>query len=149
MTGIANSVVDFLGAHQSSAGLRKWVENLPGDMTTSESDGRHYLEFMEAGVALQFDSKSSILETILLYSKGLDEYSAYQGQLPDGIGFGHSRTEVRKRLGKPEQSGAASKRDQIPPWDRYNFGTYGLHVQYSDNEQSIELVTLMLPGAMP
>lgn len=109
--------------------------------------GAHCLEIFVPLIALQIDSESSILETILLYSEGLDEYSAYQGEMPNGISFGHSRAQVRKRLGKPEKSGAASKRDQIPPWDRYNFGTYGLHVQYAEDERSVELVTLMVPGA--
>jgi hypothetical protein len=61
------------------------------------SDDRDYLEFTEAGVALQFDSESSMLETILLYTEGHDEYAGYQGELPNGIDFGHSRNEVRKR----------------------------------------------------
>jgi hypothetical protein len=149
VSGEAKSAVDFLGAHENSAGLRQWMDALPGDKTVLPSDDRHYLEFMEAGVALQFDSESSILETILLYTEGHDEYSGYQGELPNGIDFGHSRNEVRKRLGKPEKSGAADKRDQTPAWDRYNFGTYGLHVQYSEDEQSIDLLTLMTPEAMP
>lgn len=86
-----------------------------------------------------------IIETIHLFSADeINGISCYEGQMPFNLNFTSSRTEVNAILGKPNRSGGGynSIVGHIPLWDKYYFANYTLHFQYSDQSQSIDLVTI-------
>jgi hypothetical protein len=71
-------------------------------------EGYTKLELLEKGVELAFvpaESKSSLLrfDSVRFYT-AQDDFSEFSGQLPRGLKFSDTQTEVRGKLGTPTQS---------------------------------------------
>ncbi len=128
--------------------------------------GRHLDEVLAGPFRSCFDSdpktqKSAGMEfsvrkhcritAVFLHSEGHEGFREYQGRLPGGIVFANSRKVVRQKLGEPSASRACKVvlGMKVPTCDRYDFGTYSLHISYAEGDTSIVLVTLMTPGAVP
>lgn len=85
------------------------------------------------------------IETIHLFSADeINGISSYEGEMPFNLNFTSTRTEVNATLGKPNRSGGGynSIVGHIPSWDKYYFTNYSLHIQYSDQGESIDLITI-------
>ena len=80
------------------------------------------------------------------------EYKGFTGAIPEGVLFSNSRRAVQERLGKLSASGGGKFIQffgKAPTWDRFDRGEYSLHVQYADDEASVNLVTIMRPEFIP
>ena len=66
------------------------------------------------------------------------------GEIVHQLDFNMSREDVVTILGKPNRNGGGYKAvwGFVPLWDKYHFGTYTLHIQYSRNGESIDLITI-------
>ena len=83
---------------------------------------------------------------IFIHAEKSDGYSAFPGPLPRDIPRGATRTQVRRLLGKPEQSGRAYTDSILGPqgaWDRFVIESIYLHVEYSNPGLEVRLITLM------
>lgn len=86
-----------------------------------------------------------IISTIQLYSEGKDGCRMFKGELPFNLQFSYSRDEVRSRLGMPKKSGGGKTVLYIgytPYWDKYFLDGCTLHFQYSNDDNSIQLITI-------
>lgn len=86
-----------------------------------------------------------IIDTIQFYSEGKDGCSMFKGELPFNLQFSYSRDEVRSRLGMPKKSGGGKTVLYIgytPYWDKYFLDGCTLHFQYSNDDNSIQLITI-------
>lgn len=83
-----------------------------------------------------------LISCVFLYGQGTQGCKQYVGDLPHRLSFGETSAETRKKLGTPEKSGRGEAH-----WDRYNLGSYYLHLQYENDR--LALVTLMAPEAIP
>src|SRR5690606_33147833 len=110
--------------------VQKWIATLHGGVNRGAVVDRSYLTFKHAGVLLDMD-EDSVLRSISLHSGFFEDFSAYKGELPNGLDFGLSRVEVRKRLGEPSRTGEARRSNlgPVPCWDRFDFAVYSMHVQ--------------------
>jgi hypothetical protein len=106
----------------------------------------------QAGI--EFATKTyCLISSIFLHSDGDDGFRGYEGELPGRLEFGDPQAIVREKLGTPENSGGGKFsplfKKQMPKWDRYDFGSFSLHVEYAEGESSIRRLTLMTPDAVP
>ena len=102
----------------------------------------YYLVNVDSGIDTVY-SLERILQSIHLFSKG-DEMRPYQGKIPFDLNFKMSQLEVIKTLGSPEKEGGGYRDiwGKVPPWGKYIFNNYSLHVQYSEDGGNISLFTI-------
>jgi hypothetical protein len=104
-----------------------------------------HMKFPKEGFVLVFreseDPKTSqvVLADVQIYSAAKGGFSAFSGKLPDGLVFSDTRTEVRKKLGKPSRSKAQLNKDF---WDRKG---YIETIQYEQTSGEIYMVSLAMP----
>lgn len=55
--------------------------------------------YFEAQNDCQLPTQAPVLTAVFLYGPGHDEFSTYQGGLPQGVGFADSKAALTKRLG--------------------------------------------------
>lgn len=112
---------------------------------------RHYFKFQADGLSLATD-EGMMIETIFLYGGDREGFKRYERDLPHGLRLDWDQRYVRAALGQPSASGGG---EEIPlyglaaRWDRYDFPTYSLHLEYTSEGQGISLVTLSTPEATP
>ena len=73
----------------------------------------------------------------------------YKGDLPRGISFSCSRTEIHERLGTPDWSGGGDSVPGLgrqPVTDRYDYDSYKMWLSYSEKETAITEVTIQGPS---
>lgn len=80
-----------------------------------------------------------IASVIFFHAPGHEGYTGYPGVLPYGLGFTQSRAAVHALLGAPSGSSGTRKND------RWNHERSYLTIDFTDSEQSIQLVTVGLP----
>jgi hypothetical protein len=109
--------------------------------TAGESN---YLNSRDAGISFALNKKLKV-ESIFLYADQVEEYKQYQEELPGGISFDMSRTQVRKALGKPVFSTEAGGTGIMAidfSLDRYESDTDYICFEYTEKNAHIRLVTI-------
>jgi hypothetical protein len=118
-------------------------EHLDVEMETIE--GRLY-GFAKRGGFSFVVGEDGRIRTVHLYSEGHQDYGQFQGALPEGVRFDSSRAAIRESLGAPTVSrepGVTPSGRFATAWDRFDGPDVKVHIEYSSDEQSIQLVTLM------
>lgn len=103
-----------------------------------------YVEFQSLGFAMVV-SEERVISAIHLYSEGHEGYLQFAGTVPAGASFSMSRGEVRSLLGKPVESGdggAVMLPGLRPAWDAFHVDGQRLHFEYSENKESVRLITI-------
>lgn len=80
---------------------------------------------------------------VFLYAEGVDGYSQYSHELPEGLDFSDRPSSLRRRLGEPECSRWI---DGAVRADRWLLEGRKLHVSYSDKGQ-IRVVSYFAPNS--
>ena len=92
------------------------------------------------------------VNTVFLHVEKADGFAAFPDALPYRISRNASRTEVRQLLGEPEKSGKAFKDKILGPQralDRFVVDSTYVHIEYTDVEFQVSLITLMTEDAAP
>jgi hypothetical protein len=103
-----------------------------------------YLDAKQAGISFPLSRKHTV-QSVHLYSEGVEGFKAYQSALPAGLTFASSRAEVRAALGEPVKSvepGGVGIMAIEHSLDRFEAGEYYLSIQYCAGDKTILLVTL-------
>lgn len=103
-----------------------------------------YLELPSIGISMVLPDGETI-SAVHLHASGHEGYSEFQGELPAGIVFAMSREEARDRLGNPAQCGDGGRVLLLgprPAWDAFIVDGQRLHLEYTEDNQSISLVTI-------
>ena len=82
---------------------------------------------------------------IYFHSAGHHGYEQYRGELPRGLDFSMSRSDVRSLIGAPAAEGGPVTdilTDKEIHWDRWTFPEYQLHCQYPERQDSTDMVTI-------
>jgi len=109
-----------------------------------------FYEFKKTGVSFLFD-ETKTLTAIHIFGENKDQFLAYSGELPEGISFKNSKTEILEKLGKPSQQGGGETSllgGKVSPWIKYLFPQYQLHLQFDESLKRVVLVTLMSLGKL-
>lgn len=109
-----------------------------------------FYEFKKTGLSFLFD-ETKALTAIHIFGENKDQFLAYSGELPEGISFKNSKTEILEKLGKPSQQGGGETSllgGKVSPWIKYLFPQYQLHLQFDESLKRVVLVTLMSLGKL-
>ncbi|MBO9684119.1 MAG: hypothetical protein J7502_15880, partial [Flavisolibacter sp.] len=71
--------------------------------------------------------------------------SKFNDVLPYNLDFNNSQSMTRQLLGEPDKIGGGDVNiifGKTPPWDKYLYTNYSLHIQFSEDLNSIDLVTI-------
>lgn len=118
---------------------------LNGVISDTEKIGdESYVELPLIGISMVLPDGETI-SAVHLHASGHEGYSEFQGELPAGIVFAMSREEARSRLGNPAQCGDGGRVLLLglrPAWDAFIVDGQRLHLEYTEDNQSIRLVTI-------
>jgi hypothetical protein len=104
----------------------------------------NYLNARDAGISFALDKKSKV-ESIFLYSDGVEDFKQYSEELPGEILFEMSRAQIRKALGEPGFSGEAGGVGLMAidfSFDRYESDIHYIRFEYAEKDAHIRLVTI-------
>jgi hypothetical protein len=97
------------------------------------------------GIDLILNNRS-IIKSVHFYSeKDSDGIKAFKGKLPFNLEFNFSRSHSREKLGIPNQVGGGDFSflyGITPPWDKYFYEAFNLHLQFSEDQNKIDLITI-------
>jgi hypothetical protein len=85
------------------------------------------------------------IKAVHFFSGTQEGSTKFADKLPFDFNFDFSRNNVRLLLGVPDLSGGGDFSfiyGTTPPWDKYFFENFKMHLQYSSGEKSIELFTI-------
>lgn len=144
--------MDALAFLDETPGVVESSPDLADESVLFESiDGRTYGEAPRSGLSFVVGEDGRI-RTVQLHAEGHEGYSGYVGLIPSGIRFEMSRAEVRGILGSPAASGEPRQiahYGEGPAWDRFALDAAQMHVEYTIDQRSVQLVTLMKPSVVP
>lgn len=86
---------------QETSKLRSKFHDFP-EAEYSEFFGKFFLIWKKQGVRLIFNGESK-LEQIALHSGYFNDFSKYQGELPERINLSDEPEQIEKKLGKPDE----------------------------------------------
>lgn len=110
-----------------------------------------YLLNVAAGICIEHEATGEIT-TVFLFSEGHEGYSQYAGDLGNGLSFSSGQDALRRALGAPSfyrQEGSIPGLGKYGQILRYDYSTHSVHFQFSVGGTRLELVTLMVPKAVP
>ncbi len=145
------SMIKMLGKEIISQAVQEFISASKPDPAIETIEGRTYYEFFENGLGLQFDDGNRLI-SIQLFSEGLDSYREYSEPFENGMSFEMSKGDIKKLLGRPTNTGGG---ENIPvlgprlPWVLFVYEDHALHIQFSIERDSIQLITLMSLDALP
>lgn len=138
-------LASYLGEHVSklleSGPFASWVvtRSMESDLPRKEI----WYEFTDQGIEVICDEDERI-RTIFLHN-GVDEALT---EIP----FAYTRRQVLERFGVPAKSGQPTTHPILGTagaWDRFSRPSMTLHIQYRSDSDSIDMITLVRPDAVP
>ena len=151
----ARKLISLLGKPVASAALRGLI--VADTLKVSKEEDLHeglpiVQNFIGKKVGYEILAEGGRVNTVFLYVEKADGFAAFPGPLPHKIPGEANRTEVRRLLGKPEKSGRAFKDKILGPqraWDRFVMDSIYIHIEHSDAELQVSLITLMTEDTAP
>lgn len=138
--------------------IEEWINKELGDLTNDflfkkyfsqipliKDENIYYLSNKQEGIDVRLSNALKIT-SINLFSGKYTDSEMFRNALPHGVDFSFSRSDVQNSFGMPTKSGGGNRNllfGNIPVWDKYYLDNYSIHFQYSADERSIDLVTLM------
>ncbi|MGZ3776388.1 MAG: hypothetical protein ACXVI9_01950 [Mucilaginibacter sp.] len=114
------------------------------EIQIEEIEGTFFFNNEEKGIDIIL-ADNEIVRAIHLNSGTYLGVGSFPGDLPYSLKFTYGINDVRKLMGVPDNTSGDYK---VPAfggkrsWDKYFFNNYTLHIQYSNQEDYIELVTV-------
>lgn len=151
----SRKLLSLLGKSTRSASLRAVVaaDNLRVSKEEDLEDGSPAsVSFTGKKAGYEITAEDGRVVAVFLHVTKADGFAAFPSPLPFELPQDANRKDVRRLLGKPECSGKAH-RDKIlghqPTWDRFAIGSIRIHIEYTDAELQISLLTLMTEDSAP
>ena len=98
----------------------------------------------ELGIDLILDEKE-VAKSIHFYSGLTSEVKKFTNKLPYGLSFELTRLQTTEMFGIPSLTGGGDFSflyGVVSFWDKYIIGNIFLHLQFTDDEKEISLITL-------
>ena len=112
------------------------------DRELSRMTGEKFLCDNASGLEIQ-SSRKGIIKTIFLKGEGNEGCSEFTGDLPGGLTFQSTSTDVRAALGEPSVDRPKYN------WLRYDTDRHSCHFSFRDGDGRLKMVTLMAPDQVP
>jgi hypothetical protein len=148
----SNELIGLFGARADSAQVEAFFKRAGVAKRPKLPKGEYnaYLEFEKKGVALLFQDEAMLKDEdkpvgtgplifagAFFYSEGHEDYSQYQGELPEGLEFSDSRDTVVEKLGPSDWQDDDDGDIYRERWDRPD---YKLLLDYAAGGASILVV---------
>lgn len=136
-----------IGSNLKDEAIQNLFQKMGEKPNIEPDDEVLFYEFKKNGVSFLFD-ETKILTAIHIFGENKDQFLAYTSELPEQISFKNSKAEILEKLGKPSLQGGGEPSllgGKVPPWIKYLFPHYQLHLQFDESLKKIALVTLMSP----
>lgn len=150
-----DNLVSLLSCSESDQEVQKLVGYAMHQIKRDEHSA--ILEFKAEGVDVVFkealwvipkekitDPTELHLIAFHLYREGHEGFAGYSGQLPEGVRFDDSETEIVRKMGKPMKVGGGTMsrllNRRVPRWYWYSIGNAVLHLQF-DEKGYLEMAT--------
>ncbi len=109
-----------------------------------------YVELPSKGILFNFSPLELVTSVFLLSSEIIlntddykDKFIAYNGKMPEELQWGMEPEDVVKTLGKPNKSGGGEQSIlYIPVWYKYYYNNCSLHIQFSKDNKTLDMITL-------
>ena len=124
--------------------VKQLLSRIPDHRVQKQSDGSQYVVAKTSGLDFLFcdpdDSesrtspKTRVLSAVLLYNEGVEKHQRYEGEIPFGFSFTHTRAQlIEKRT--PDRTwvigqGAVSVDHPNPDHDRWTTDDFQLFANY-------------------
>src|SRR5262245_55228969 len=127
-----SDLVRMLGKKRTQEEIQSFLLRVGGNQDWSTDEDAVFCSMRDKGLELMFD-RSEVLHAIFLLSEGEDGADEYREEIPGGLVFSYSQQDVRTKLGSPSSASEAKRflNETISPWDKYNCGSYTIHIEYS------------------
>lgn len=150
------TLINLLCHSENDPEVRKYFGKQMSNVRRDEYYG--WLELKPEGVEVVFnevpcvmpsgkfvDPKELYLIAFHLHRDGHEGYARYAGNLPNGVTFGDSESEVVRKLGEPLERGGGNifpvLNRPVPNWSRYAVGDAALRFQFDQNRR-LEMATV-------
>jgi hypothetical protein len=105
-----------------------------------------HVECPHLGLAILIDERDIVTCVQFVNDGVMETYRRYAGDLPNGLSFDSTRSDVREALGVPTESregGPAFLGIKRRPWDWFNHEGRKLHFEYQDGCGAVRMVSVM------
>jgi hypothetical protein len=134
-------IIGYLGQFWNQVDIYSTTFNSVEPEEVGESN---YLHARDAGISFALNGTMKV-KSIFLYADGVEDFKQYLEELPGGISFEMSRTQVRKALGEPVLSTEVGGTGIMAidfPLDRYESDTSYVSFEYTEDGAHIRLVAI-------
>ncbi len=138
-----SDIPNYLGMRKGDPALSEFFRQL-GTPQENTIEHLNYLDFLIDGICFLFN-KEMIIISIFLYSEGIEYHSSFKREMPSGLQFSQSRTQVRQALPPPCRSGGGQigmLGRLVKPWDKFQLNNTFITVTYSQDQNNIDLITI-------
>ncbi len=138
----------LLKRNRSGREIADFLRNLEtiSQLEIGDKDGTND-EIIECkGLGLSFYFEDDLLRSISLHSARPEAgYCSYTGQLPAGIKFQLTRSDLDRLMGEPIERGGgkAGFFGNVNEWVKYKFGKDFLHIEFDSRGSSVRMITLL------
>jgi hypothetical protein len=142
---------ELLGMNLKDVANSKYVRSFGPVPEIRVIDNRSYLSLLTAGISFTANADGRV-GALFLHSEGHEQFHQFMSDMPDGLAFSDSRSKVRSKFGQPSESGGGQVdriTGKIPYWDLFDRKSYFIHVEYSDGQDKVILITLIHPNSLP
>lgn len=111
---------------------------------------RAYLSAHSAGYQLMHCGREIL--TAFVYVEAAEGFQTFSGPLLGGLPDHATRQAVLERFGLPSKSGTAvtiAGLGRQGAWDRFDIGRVCIHFQYTESDERVRLLSVMLPCNAP
>lgn len=115
------------------------------DEVPSNSENPHSFDyfFEKAGIGIFCERQGKVVRSIFLYNEDRIGETPFQGELPGGASFAHTREDVRLKLGSPQVSGVYEKSEIRTEYDLYEIDDIAVYFEFDvANQGKLLVVTL-------
>jgi hypothetical protein len=147
---------NLIGLHAKDLRLLDFLRRLGEEpqifeMMEDDPSESGVLVFKKVGLQISFDKERKV-NTIHVFSEGMQGYGQYSGALPMGLSFQMNRKATIALLGKPSRTGGPVKAilgKNVHYWDRWDSESFVLHLMYPEKKDSITELTIMSVDRVP
>jgi len=137
--------------------ILNWIDNKISEIQSTVLFGRYFdTTTMEEGIGdYDFFNKQLGIDITIREDRTVRAIHFYSGlqqgvnqfvdELPFRLKFSLSRKETRLLLGMPSKTGGGDHNilyGTTPPWDKYSYENYYLHLQFLPDTQGMDLITV-------
>ncbi len=136
-------IVDWINKNIEEVNFTELFNLYFKEYETLKDEDVYYMINKEKGIDIML-SNDNIITSIHFYSGEHGDSKAYTDKLPNGISFCLSRENIHSLFGVPDKTGGGEFNvffGRVKKWDKYFYADYSVHLEYSDSEDKILLIT--------